>query len=280
MNQNNSWKKTEEIEINLVDLLKKLCVQWKQVLACAVVFACLLGGYKYVKDNRAVQTASTAELAEGVVLTDAEQKSVTAAIELAEEIDGIEKYLEESIVMNIDPYHKDRVVLLYSIDDATKQTKQKIIEAYLNFLSSGGAIDALKENDSKKWDMDKSYLSELVSAYQRENSSYQIIMNDSTAETLLYIETTGKDAEMAGELAADIQIVLESYYPTVKEIAGKHTLTLLSSENSMRPDSGLMTAQHDKRALLTTNLTTLKNLTDAFSEDQKLLYENAIIKED
>lgn len=280
MNQNNSWKKTEEIEINLVDLLKKLCVQWKQVLVCAVVFACLLGGYKYVKDNRAVQTASTAELAEGVVLTDAEQKSVTAAIELAEEIDGIEKYLEESIVMNIDPYHKDRVVLLYSIDDATKQTKQKIIEAYLNFLSSGGAIDALKENDSKKWDMDKSYLSELVSAYQRENSSYQIIMNDSTAETLLYIETTGKDAEMAGELAADIQTVLESYYPTVKEIAGKHTLTLLNSEKSMKPDSGLMTAQHDKRALLTTNLTTLKNLTDAFSEDQKLLYENAIIEED
>lgn len=274
MNQKSSWKKTEEVEINLVDLLQKLCLQWKPILVCAVVFACLLGGYKYMKDRSAVQTVSSSEAVEEIELTDIEEKNVNAAIELTEEIEGIEKYLNDSIIMNIDPYHKNRVVLLYSIDGATKQTKQKIIESYLTYLGSGGALDAIKKLDSKKWDIDKSYLAELISAYQRGDSSYQIVMNDATAETLMYIEVTGKDAKMAEELAADIQTVLEEYHSTVKEVSGKHVLTLLSSEKSIRPDSGVMSLQHDKKALLTTNLTTLRNLTDAFSEDQKAVYEN------
>ena len=279
MNQNCSWKKTEEVEINLVDLLRKLCMQWKPILVCAVVFACLLGGYKYMRDKSAVKTANSSKSMEEVTLTDLEQKNVNAAIELSEEVEKIEEYIDQSILMNIDPNHKNRVVLLYSIDDATKKTKQKIVESYLNFLSSGGALDAIKKLDSKKWDMDKSYLEELISAYQRGDSSYQIVMNDTTAETLMYIETTGKDAEMAEDLAADIQTVLEEYHSTVKEVCGEHTLTLLSNEKSVRPDSSVMSLQHDKNALLTNNLTTLKNLTDAFSEEQKAVYENATVKD-
>ena len=161
MNQNSSWKKTEEVEINLLDLLQKLCMQWKPILACAVVFACLLGGYKYVKDRGAAKTADNSELVKDIVLTDAEQRNVNTAIKLSEEIDGIEEYLRDSVLMNLDPYHKNRVVLLYSIDDATKKTKQKIVESYLNFLGSGRMLDAIIESDSKKWNMDKSYLAEL-----------------------------------------------------------------------------------------------------------------------
>ena len=178
MNQKSSWKKTEEVEINLVDLLQKLFGQWKPILVCAVAFAFLLGGYKYMKDRSAVQTVSSSDTIEEIELTDLEEKNVNAAIELTEEIEGIQEYLDESILMNIDPNHKNRVILLYSIDDATKQTKQKIIESYLTYIGSGGALDAIKELDSKKWDVDKGYLAELISAYQdrkstRLNSSHE-----------------------------------------------------------------------------------------------------------
>lgn len=279
MNQNSSWKKTEEVEINLLDLLQKLCMQWKPILACAVVFACLLGGYKYVKDRGAAKTADNSELVKDIVLTDAEQRNVNTAIKLSEEIDEIEEYLRDSVLMNLDPYHKNRVVLLYSIDDATKKTKQKIVESYLNFLGSGRMLDAIIESDSKKWNMDKSYLAELFSAYQRSDNSYQIIMNDTSAETLIYIETTGKDAEMAKDLASAVQTALKEYHSVVKESAGEHVMTLLSNEESVRTDNDIIGRKHDRNTVLASNLTTLKNLTDTFSEEQKAVYENAIKKE-
>lgn len=280
MNEKHSWKKTEEVEINLIDLLQKLCRQWKQIAVCAVIFACLLGGYRYIKDRSAASTTGADTAAEEIVLTKDEQQRVNGAVELSEEIAATEKYLDESILMNVDPYHKDRVLLLYSIDDATKSTKQKIVESYLTFLTAGGAIEAIQKTDSERWDINKSYLSELISAYQRTDSSYQIVLEDTTAETLFYVDVTGKDDEMAEELAQAIQDAIEGYHDVVKETAGKHTLTLVSSEQGVKSDSSLATQQHDKNYQLSTNLASLKVLTDSFSEQQNLVYEELLTEDD
>ena len=51
MNKNNDWKKSEEIEIDLADLIKRLCMKWKQILICALAFAVLAGGYGYLKNK-------------------------------------------------------------------------------------------------------------------------------------------------------------------------------------------------------------------------------------
>lgn len=278
MNEKYSWKKTEEVEINLIDLLQKLCRQWKQIAVCAVIFACLLGGYRYIKDRSAVNATGTDTAIEEITLTKDEQQRVNGAIELSEEIAATEKYLEESILMNVDPYHKDRVLLLYSIDDATKSTKQKIVESYLTFLTAGGAIEAIQETDSERWDINKSYLSELISAYQRTDSSYQIVLEDTTAETLFYVEITGEDSKMAGQLAQAIQRAIEEYHDTAKKIAGKHILTLVSNEQGVKSDSSLATQQHDKNYQLSTNLASLKTLTDSFGEQQNLVYEEMLIE--
>lgn len=279
MNEKYSWKKTEEVEINLIDLLQKLCRQWKQIAVCAVIFACLLGGYRYIKDRSAVNATGTDTAIEEITLTKDEQQRVNGAIELSEEIAATEKYLEESILMNVDPYHKDRVLLLYSIDDATKSTKQKIVESYLTFLTAGGAIEAIQETDSERWDINKSYLSELISAYQRTDSSYQIVLEDTTAETLFYVEITGEDSKMAEQLAQAIQRAIEEYHDTAKKIAGKHILTLVSNEQGVKSDSSLATQQHDKNYQLSTNLASLKTLTDSFGEQQNLVYEEMLIED-
>lgn len=275
MNEKYSWKKTEEVEINLIDLLQKLCRQWKPILVCAVVFACLLGGYRYIKDRYADQTMTDISAVEDT-LTEDEKQRVTGAIELSEEITAIQKYLNESIVMNIDPYHKDKVTLLYSVDDATKRTKQKILESYLTFLTAGGALGVIQADDSEKWDMDQSYLAELISAYQRVDSSYQIVVDETTAQTLFYVEVTGKDEEMASDLAEEIKEAIADYRDTVKKTSGSHTLTLVSEEQGIKSDSSLATQIHDKNYQLSTNLNSLKTLTDSFSEQQKQVYEDAV----
>lgn len=280
MNENQSWKKTQEVEINLLDLLKKLCKQWKQILVCAVVFACLLGGYRFMKGSGEAQTNGAAVSTEGIVLTKDEQKRVDGAVTLSDEIEANQKYMDESILMNIDPYHKDRAVLLYSIEDVSKRTKQRIVESYLSFIRDGGAIKELKEKAPDTWTMDDSYLAEVIYAYQSNDSSMQIVLNETTANTLFYIEVTGKDDKMVTELARGLQEAVDAYQDTVKKNAGEHTLTLLSKEQGVKSDNDLATKQHDKNYQLSNNLYNLKTLTDTFNEQQKAVYEETIATED
>lgn len=280
MNENQSWKKTKEVEINLLDLLKKLCKQWKQILVCAVVFACLLGGYRFMKGSGEAQTNGTAVSTEGIVLTKDEQKRVDGAVTLSDEIEANQKYMDESILMNIDPYHKDRAVLLYSIEDISKRTKQRIVESYLSFIKDGGAIKELKEKAPDTWTMDDSYLAEVIYAYQGNDGSTQIVVNETTANALFYIEVTGRDEKMVAELAKGLQEAVDAYQVSVKKNAGEHTLTLLSKEQGVKSDSGLATTQHDKNYQLSNNLYNLKTLTDTFSEQQKAVYEEQIAKAD
>ena len=104
MNKNNDWKKSEEIEIDLADLIKRLCMKWKQILICALAFAVLAGGYGYLKNK---SRADLPQLDEGeeIELTQEEQQSVLSAVQLQAENAGLEQYLETSLLMKADPYH-------------------------------------------------------------------------------------------------------------------------------------------------------------------------------
>lgn len=278
MYKNDDWKKTEEIELDLADMLRRLCRQWKQVLVCALAFAVIAGGYAFVKNRNSVSVQDAAK-AEDIELTQEEEQSVASAVELQAEIRGLEEYMEGSLLMKIDPYHKNKVYMLYSIEQAKRKDIQKITETYLNFLANGGAADALKKSGSRDWKMDKSYLAEVLMAYQKTYGSPYLVVADTEtdsemlSEALFYVEITGTDAGMAKQLADDIQSVLKDYSARVKDRAGNHKLTLLSTETAVLADSSLQTSQHDKKAQLAANRSSLKTMTDAFSEKQLAVYQ-------
>lgn len=281
MRQRNSWRKTEDIEIDLADLLHRLCVHWKQAVICAAIIALAFGWYGYIKSSGNTN-ADRVYTVEDTVLEEEEQQKVTAAAELEEEVRALEEYIDNSVLMQIDPYHKERVAMLYNIEEADYQDLQKILGCYVNFATNGGMADALIKADREKWNMDKSYLAELILAYQKTYAMpYQVIIADAAessllSEALFYIEVTGKDKKMAEQLALAVQSELEKYRSIVADKAGKHKLILLSSEKSIMADSSLQTQQHDKRALLTTNLNSLQAMTGAFNEGQTIMYKHAV----
>lgn len=49
MNEKYSWKRTEDIELDLTDFLSGLFRRWKQFAAFALIFSLLLGGYGWMK---------------------------------------------------------------------------------------------------------------------------------------------------------------------------------------------------------------------------------------
>ncbi len=277
-----SWKRTQDIEIDLTDLLRQLCIQWKQILICALAAAMLAGGYGYVKNS----SAAGANLAEDEELAEEELKSVMSAVELHKDIKMQEEYLEGSVLMKADPYHKHRICMLYSIEQAERQDIQKITENYINFIVNGGAASELIKSGIKEWDMDKSYLAELITAYQKNYSlPYQETAEsaadkDALTEALFYAEVTGADEGMASQLAADMQSVLKKQYAKVRNGAGKHKLTLVSAEHNILADNSLLVQQRDKRTQLKSNTENLKAATDAFNDKQLALYHKEARMED
>lgn len=279
MDKQDSWKRTEDTEIDMMELLREICMQWKQILICAVICAAVLGGYGYLKNRDSTDAVSGKDAAEETELTEEEQQGIADAAELEEEIQQLETYLENSVLMQIDAYHKDKVVMLYSIEQAKGREVQKITESYLNFIANGGAVNGLKES-AGGWDMDSILLAELFSAGQKTYSVPYQILADSTqdwdmpAESLFYVEITGRNARMAERLADDVHAVLKEYRDRVNKKAGGHRLTLLSREKCQQADSGLAALQREKKALLSANKANLKAMTDAFSREQMMEYQD------
>ncbi len=269
-----SWKRTEDVEIDFTDLLYRLCTQWAKIMLCALAFALVLGGYGWLKEKDSLKETGS-DIAKEAELTQAEERAVCDAVRLTEEIRGLQTYLDSSVLMQLDPYHKSRYVMLYCIDGAKSSRMQTITESYLNYISNGGAADEmLKSGGFEK--LDKNCLAELLSAYQKTSaSSYRVITDDAEQmeESLFYTEVTGKDVHAAKKMAETLQKALKNYSASVKKNAGNHRLTLVNSMESITADSGLQSQQRDKKALLSSNHTNLKAMTDAFSKDQLAVYK-------
>ena len=276
MDKNNLWRKTKDIEIDLADFFKAVCMKWKQAFACAILFAVLFGAYGYLKAERSVPLPAT-EAAGEIELSEEERQAVDTAVQLQSETSSLEEYLDHSILMQVDPYHKNKAVLLYSIEHADRRDLQKITESYISFVENGGAVAALKQF-RKKWGIESSYLAELFNAVPKYYSQPYQVAVDSTAmdglqsETVFCIEIAGRDAEMAGSLALDMQEALNEYSKKAGKQAGSHKLTLISVEKGIESDAGLQSQQHDKRQQLQSYTANLKAVTDSFNNGQMGVY--------
>lgn len=290
MDRQCSWKRTEEIEIDLLDLLRRMGGQWKRMFACALVSAVLAGAgsYYYIsktsgQDHTAEEDAAleAEEAQPPVPLTkEGQERGVAAARQLAKETAQLEDYVQNSARMQIDPYHKKSVQLMFRIEGAGVWTTQKIVEKYLDYLANDQAVSDICRMDRAMEQVDSRFLPELFQAVQKTSGTYTDEEGNLCSGVLLSVDVTGRDEVMATALASDVQKALEAYSPAVKKACGSHTLTLLSSDEKVRMDSDLLLWQREKRTLLATDQANLKAMTDAFDDTQKALYAAADAKTD
>ncbi len=279
MEKEYSWKRTEDVEIDLADFMHRLLGQWKRIAVCALAAAVMTGAYGWTKGRSSLKEEASG-ITKEAELTDAEAQAVADAVWLEHEIQGLQTYLNNSVLMQLDPYHKNKRIMLYRIDQVQRQQQLSVTESYLNFITNGGAADALLEAGNGQG-LNKSCLAELISTYQKTYSSpYLLFADDSeknsqTMESLFYVEITGKDARMTEQMSLDLQSVLKKYSGSLKKNLGNHRLTLVSSMENVTADSGLQSQQHDKKAALSASKTNLKTLTNAFNKEQMAAYKEA-----
>ncbi len=245
----------QEKEINLMDLLWKLVYSWRAIIIWSVVFACLLTAVKYMKDSKN-QEVDQKTLTENIRSGLTEDENVTLEQAIVEN-KAIEKqlmnnteYQKKSILMNIDPYNENQVILQYYVnahysvnlsESFTKDYTPTLIKAYETYLANLN----FTEDFVRTLDVDDSrYLSELIRINLdiMQNSGSGFDSSNLSVDTFR-VSVTGKDMDQARILTDFIKQAVGTYQSELSEKIGVHDLILIDSHEQVIQDSELAEKQ-------------------------------------
>lgn len=255
----------EEREIDLIDLMWRLLMQWKPIICVMLVCGILVAGVMYVKRTRDFQASLEKEeqateedlMAE---VTQAEYDAVITACNYDVQLKSLQKYLEESLYLQADPYNMRTLSLVYRVD-----TDDEIAYSVTSMYSSKLGSDAFMKEVAGAMDYDGElkYVRELVSTGMPgiESKSLQFSVN----VTLL----SDMDAKAIASVIDDY--VLKTAF---NEISQDRPFRVTKTAESVREivNTGTTTARMDFDAKVKGIETTITNSLAAFTEPQKALY--------
>ena len=269
-----------ELEINLLDMCKKLIRYWKLILICTVAVGILFPTARYMsnrnKYNEAVanEDASKAEI-DLPKLTSQEQSAVEDAWILSSMLEQDQTYMRESALMQLDPLAvpvSSRTYCLNSEDDL------EILCAWLtNYVNNGGYFDEIQ--DQLPILIERQYLQELVSS---NGSTIKEVTNlteenyTTADDALISIYVMGDSEETAEQMATLVGEALELFDTVNADAITPHTLTLLNVDTGIRLRTDLQEKQNLVKNRIIANDAALQGKTNAFTEDQKAVYESVM----
>ena len=177
----NPYLNFEETEIDLLDLIRYLLRKVVWILLAGVICAGIAGSYRYVKLKRAGSNQEAVMQAETEYELDLERYERQSELIDASDVNTLdlirrqEEYLQNSILMNLDPYHVWRDVIVVRI--ASKESESHAYqyrEFYRNELLNADYL----QNLAKERGTDPGYLNELINVINADGV-YGISTNNS-----------------------------------------------------------------------------------------------------
>ena len=263
--------KNQEREISLLSLFRHLLKRWKSIILVAVILAIGFSGLGYVSELKRLNTPLD-EIREK--MTPDEIASVLKLQDMDLELKALNYYIENSVIMNMDPYNVQRASLSYFVDtkhitnyagDTESDLTWDIMSIYVSKLNSiDWKVEALKEAGSN---IDLKYFNEMVSI--------------STSGRTFTVTITYPDAEQLKVIMNVLQENIQSYKDVISSAIGTHSLTLIGNtmESSVL-DRDLKAIQEDKYFQLNTMYEEVKKSKSALNEKQKTLYYGRVLSKE
>lgn len=238
--EKNIAEKKREIDIEFRDVCFEFLRRWRIIVVAAVTFAIVFGAVQYRKDYIKANTPAPAQeevkqptLEETYAdLNKDEMERVIAAVQLVASIDARSLYMNESVLMSINPYSEDRVTLQYFIDG---EASENIAESYKDYINSGSVLQTVKEEFDA--DVADEYLAELITVSENEKSK-----TNNFSVKIVY-----SDSDTVKKLADAVQIALEKYHDNLIQNGQVHNLVLVNKTEASVVDADLAEKQ-DKYA--------------------------------
>lgn len=229
------------------DILFSVLYQWKKVLLFIICFSLLLGGYTLLAGNGA-DPEYAAYLAK--------KESADAAAASAQAAYNMQlKYMDESILMQLDPYGYYQGSLTLYVDtnyDALSGSLDKtphVLKHYASLLRSGSFIDSLSE----QLKYEPKYILEILT-----------VTTDAVTATM-NIKANCLTKEDAEAVLSAAQNHLTSAYAQVSSAISEHTAAIIENTVNLQTDTNLVTTQRTQQTQLTTLETALNNAASAAS---------------
>lgn len=279
-------KKYEERPVDLLDLFWNIVFAWRSVLTWMVVFALLLAGYagfKYKTDmkNYNIALKEYQDALSGKVVSEEkteepdveftvdEQTQITDAVQLKKQMMKMRNYVDESVLMNIDPYEEHMLSMNFYVNngyvinytrDNIKDNTQALVDAYTTYVNSGTV--AQKVAEELKLESDVKYVDELISAASNEDGF-----------TVKFLYTDDSIFEQAAAVIEDD--ILNQQSELAAKI-GEHSVSLVSSETSIQADQNTATVQTNVMNSLNSYRTQYNTLIVNMSVQQKAEIEKEL----
>lgn len=229
-------EKRREIDIEFRDVCLEFLRRWRIIVISAVVFAIVFGAVQYRKDYIKANTPTPVqeEVKEPTLeevysdLNKDEMERVIVAVQLAASIDARSLYMNESVLMSINPYSEDTVILQYFIEG---DSSENIAESYKNFINSGSVLTMVRENFES--DLSDEYLAELITVNEDTTNK-----TDNFSVKIVY-----DNADTVQSLADAVQASLEKYRDKLNQNGQAHSLVLVNEAKAVVVDTDLAEKQ-------------------------------------
>lgn len=240
----------KEIYISVKDLVAECIRKAWIIIILMLLFAVLLGAYKYKKDVNESNSTVKEEVnnVDDAIskLSESDYNKVMSYIKLVDFVKQQESYVSNSLLMKMDPYHANIANLQYYVS-ATDENKQKdAVVAYLSYISNGGLAEDMYEND------DSVSFEDLKSAITCDAIgpvSSNVMMEGYT--NVINIMVYGESEKQCKSFVENIKNNLVQYNTKINAVT-ENTITLIDESYSVQTSTVLLSYQTDRMNNLAT----------------------------
>lgn len=269
-------------EIDLLDMLADMLSHWRGFVIAIVIGAVLMGGFSYMRSYQNAQAAQKVD--EPVQEADIEKElpqlekslddtlktAVLITIDDEREYALKEKYLQNSVYMQLDPFEIARGELVYQIQAEEDSLNYQLSKVYENSIRSVGLYEWVEEQTG----IPAEYVAELISVENNSGMSIAVENQKVTAGNgSLRIVAIQKDAKACSELTEAIKDYMNAQQEKLAAEIGSHDLRLVSEYAGTVMSTDVMNRQVDYRNSIGNLKAAIAAAQTAFTEDQKQYYK-------
>ena len=264
-------KLNQERIVTIADLIRAIIRKLWIVVAAAVIFAALFGGYKYVKDSKAAASAKTESSTDmKVKLDDDARAEVNNVLAIQDNLDQQQTYADNSVLMEIDPYNESLVTLQYHYSPDSKDYSSDLLNSYMSYVNNGGLSSDL---EAAGIDLDVQYISELLNCKSNSDTTKSTSSDDNnitlnSKSESFEIKIIHSNKEECEEMAEKVITCMENYQQQLQSRVGGHSLTLVDQSYARVVDNSLMTYKYDRVNSIVSMQQRINELTEKMTADQ------------
>ena len=274
----NQKMKKSEIDIEIKDLFWELLRRWRIIAVMAIICAVGLAAYQYRidmnKTDVVVVKKTQEELEKAMSVQDISE--VTGAVNLLNQLGEKSAYMDESVLMQINPYEEKAVLLQYVIE--AEQAGEVLAKAYRAYIEDGYMAQLLAGFRG----VEALYVQELISVVDDNTDMYvysdtmdesiQMELANKEADACFTVKICGLDEASITEMAQNIKTSLNVYSGDLKQKVGEHQLKLIEETACVLVDNALAELQNRNATAIKTISNNIDKMKNEMTGDQITLY--------